>query len=88
MAHLLFLIFSFFYVFFFPGYALVLLFCKKLNISERLALALGLSIIVIPLTSFSIAMLLGTFVKESLVFGTATAINLTGLISILFRKLK
>lgn len=88
MNNLLYLLFSLIYVFFFPGYALTLLFCKELKTPERLALALGLSIIVIPLATFSIAMLLGTFVKETVVFGLATAINLTGLAKFLFRKFK
>jgi len=88
MNYSLYLLISLIYVFFFPGYALALLFCKKLSPPERLALGLGLSIIVIPLASFSIAMLLGTFVKETIVFGIATAINLTGLVKFLFIKFK
>jgi uncharacterized membrane protein len=88
MANLFYLIFTFFYVFLLPGYALCTLFCKKLGYPERLALSLGLSVIVIPLVSFSVAMLLGTFVKESIVFYIATAINLAGLISILSGRLK
>ena len=88
MSYLLYLLFSLIYVFFFPGYTLALLFCKKHSPRQRLALGLGLSIIVIPLASFTIAMLLGTFVKETIVFGLATAINLTGLANFLFGKLK
>lgn len=88
MSYLLYLFFSLIYVFFFPGYTLAFLLCKKLDVQEHLALGLGLSIIFIPLASFTIAMLLGTFVKESIVFGLATAINLTGLAIFLFRKLK
>ena len=88
MSYLLYLFFILIYIFFFPGYTLALLFCKKLRAQERLALGMGLSIIVIPLVSFGIAMLLGTFVKETLVFGIASIINLIGLMSFLFRKLK
>lgn len=86
MSNLLYLFLSFIYIFLFPGYILGLLFCKKLEIPERLALSLGLSIIVIPLASFSIAMLLGTFVKGTIIFGVATAINLAGLIRFLSKK--
>ena len=88
MINLLYLLLSLIYVFFLPGYLATLLFCKKADASERLALGLGLSIIIIPIASFSIAMLMGTFVKETLVFGIATAINLTVLIALLLRKLK
>lgn len=88
MNDLLYLFFSFIYVFFFPGYMLALLFCKGLKTPERLVMSLGLSIIVIPLASFSIAMLLGTFVKGTIIFGVATAINLTGLIRFLSKRLK
>jgi len=88
MNYLLYLLFSLIYVFFFPGYILAFLFCKKISSPEHLALGLGLSIIVIPLASFTIAMLLGTFVKETIVFGLATVINLIGLANFLFKKLK
>lgn len=88
MSYLLYLFFILIYIFFFPGYILALLFCKKLGVLEYLALGLGLSIIVIPLVSFSVAILLGTFVKETIVFGIATAINLTGLIRFLSKKFK
>jgi len=88
MTNLLYLLLSLFYIFFLPGYLAALLFCKKSDASERLALGLGLSIIIIPIASFSIAMLMGTFVKETLVFGIATAINLTVLIALLLKKSK
>jgi hypothetical protein len=40
------------------------------------------------LASFSMAMLMGTFVKETLIFGLATLINAVGLTIILLKKLK
>lgn len=51
-----------------------------------MALSLGLSVVVIPITSFTVAMLMGTVVKIPLVFGIATAINSAGLIAFLIRK--
>lgn len=76
------------YIFALPGFALLLLFGKKTEGLDCLAISLGLGIVLIPMASFSIAMLFGTVVMIPLVFVIATAINLAGLTAFLIRKLK
>ena len=88
MVQILYLSLSFIYIFFLPGYFLTFVSCKQLDTLTRLALGLGLSIIIIPITSFSIAIIMGTFVKESLVFSIATAINAVSLGVLYYRKRK
>ena len=88
MLKIIYLSFSLIYVFLLPGWVLTLPFSKKFKLSSRFFISFALSIIIIPLASFSMAMLMGTFVKETLIFGLATLINAAGLITILFKKLK
>lgn len=88
MLEIIYLIFNLIYVFFLPGWVLTLLFFKKIGILTRIFISFGLSIIIIPLLSFSVAMLIGSFVKEALILGLATLINGIGLIIILLKRLK
>jgi len=87
MLKIIYLFFSLIYVFLLPGWILTLPFSKKFKLSTRFFISFGLSVIIIPLASFSIAILMGTFVKETLILGLATLINTVGLIVILLKRL-
>jgi len=88
MIEIIFSFFSLFYVFFLPGWVCTWLFLKKTGRLTRFLIGLGLSIIIIPLLSFSVAMFIGTFVNPALILSLATSINIIGLIIILLKRLK
>ncbi len=88
MLKIIYQFFCLIYVFLLPGWVLTLPFSKKFKLPTRFFVSFGLSVTIIPLASFTIAMLLGTFVKETLILALATLINATGLIIILLKKLK
>jgi len=50
---------GFIFVFFLPGFAWTLVFFKQINVVERLALSLGLSIAVVTLSLLSLSKLIG-----------------------------
>lgn len=86
MGGVLYLLFSGLYVFYLPGYLIVASGGKKFGLSAKLALGLGLSIAVVPIFAFGLAMLLKTVIQENLLFATATLINIISILKIIFNR--
>jgi len=64
------------YVFFTPGYLFSRRVYGRMDHVESLAMGLGMSLVMVPVFSFTIALLLETPVSEGIVLATATAISL------------
>lgn len=86
MLKIQFMLFSAIFIFFLPGYLITRLCLKKENDFSIIALSLALSIVLIPIASFAIAIALGTIIQKNLLFSIATVINVTCVI--LFGKQK
>lgn len=65
------------YVFFTPGYLFSRRVYGRMDHVEALAMGLGMSLVMVPVFSFTIALLLETFVSDGIVLATATAISLS-----------
>jgi len=76
-ANIIYLLFILFYVFFLPGYLIIKQSKIKNGPIETFALGLGLSLVIMPILCFSIAMILRTYVGELLVFLVASAVNIS-----------
>ncbi len=86
MLNLLYLVFVSIYIFFLPGYLTNRACFKKEGLFLTFALSIGLSITLIPITAFVIALLFHTTVQKNLVFILATVINTICLILSLKRN--
>ncbi|MDP7081389.1 MAG: hypothetical protein QF415_15940 [Candidatus Undinarchaeales archaeon] len=64
------------YVFFTPGYLFSRRVYGRMDNVEALAMGLGMSLVIVPVFSFTIALLLETVVNEGIVLATATTISL------------
>lgn len=76
MFKILQMLFTLFYLFYLPGYFLSKTCLKKAAGISLPALSLGLSISIIPIAAFGIAMLLRTTVGINVLIITATMINI------------
>ena len=77
----LYLLFALVYTAYLPTYFIsLLLFRNIVGQVPRLGLSLLVVIAVVPLLAFSLALIAGTVINEAIIFGVASAINLTGLL--------
>lgn len=88
MLKILLLLFVSIYIFYLPGYLITKLAFKKRGYSETFALSIGLSIALIPIILFGIALLLHTTLQKNFVLAITTIINSALLIIILIRHFK
>lgn len=75
MLKFLYLVFVSIYIYFLPGYLINRAYFKKEGLFLTFALSIGLSITLIPIAAFGIALLLHTTVQKNLVFILVTLIN-------------
>lgn len=87
MLEIFYLLFVLPCIFFLPGYLISRLSSNKNCFIAVFALGWGLSIILIPIVSFSIAMLLHTVIDKQLVFIAASLINIMTLALIIYKRL-
>lgn len=79
---IIYLIFVAGYVFYLPGYLMTrIFFPERDDAIMTFALSLGLSITLIPVLSFSVAMFFHTIISEGLVLGVVTVVNLICLLN-------
>jgi len=77
MLKIIYLVLVLAYIFLLPGWLIAkILFHKKDNSLATCAIGTALSIVVLPIILFSIAMALNTFIQEVLVFTVTSSINL------------
>jgi len=72
-------LFAFFYVLWAPGYVLGKMFYPRERLAVRMVVGLVLTVTVVPLACFGLAMAFRTNVSELLIFSVASAILLAGM---------
>lgn len=85
MLKILYLLFIAVYIFCVPGYLIASTSFKRNAGFWKISLGLGLGITLIPILSFSAAMLLRTVITEALLLTVATIIN-TACLALIFLK--
>ena len=83
MVNIIYTLFIVIYVFFLPGFLFIRLGLNKKSPAQTLALSFGLSICLVPIISFGIALLLHTTMQKNLILATVTLINSACLIMLL-----
>jgi len=73
---LFFRLFALIYCIFLPGWLLARTFLDSKDLTARLALGTVLGLGLVPLSSFSLAMILGSNISEMLLLTVATVVNL------------